>query len=47
MITWRFRLEDPRNGQQRIFADAATLVNALREIAIATNDAQTQEGREE
>jgi hypothetical protein len=47
MITWRFRLEDPRSGQQRVFADAATLMNALREIAIATNDAQTQQGEEE
>jgi hypothetical protein len=47
MITWRFRLEDPRSGQQRVFADAATLLNALREIASATNAAQTQPGAEE
>jgi hypothetical protein len=46
-ITWRFRLEDPRSGQQRVFADAATLMNALREIAIATNAAQTQQGEQE
>ena len=47
MKTWRFHLEDPRSGQQRVFADAATLMTALREIAIATNDPQTQQGREE
>ena len=47
LITWRFRLEDPRSGQQRVFADAATLMTALREIAIATNDPQTLQGREE
>lgn len=47
MITWRFRLEDPRSGQQRVFADAATLMTALREIASAPNDAQTQQGEEE
>jgi hypothetical protein len=46
-ITWRFRLEDPRSGQQRVFADAATLMTALREIASATNDAQTQQGAKE
>jgi hypothetical protein len=47
LITWRFRLEDPRSGDQRVFADAATLMNALREIASATNDPQTQQGEEE
>jgi hypothetical protein len=47
LITWRFRLEDPRSGQQRVFADAATLMNVLREIASATNDVQTQQGEEE
>ena len=47
MITWRFRLEDPRSGQQRVFADAATLMIALHEIAIDTNDAQTQRGEGE
>ena len=48
MITWRFRLEDPRSGQQRVFADAATLMNALHEeIAIDTDDAQAQRGEEE
>jgi len=47
MITWRFRLEDPRSGQQRVFADAATLMIALGEIATATNATQTQQGEEE
>jgi hypothetical protein len=47
LITWRFRLEDPRSGQQRVFADAATLMTALREIASVTNDTQTQQGEEE
>jgi hypothetical protein len=47
LITWRFRLEDPRSGQQRVFADAATLMSALREIAGASNAAQTQHGEEE
>jgi hypothetical protein len=47
MITWRFRLEDPRSGQQRVFADAATLMTALREIASDTNDPQTQQREEE
>ena len=45
-ITWRFRLEDPRSGQQRVFADAATLMNALREIGIAPDDARMQEERD-
>jgi hypothetical protein len=26
---WRFRLEDPRSGQSRSFANAAALVSAL------------------
>ena len=47
LIIWRFRLEDPRSGQQRVFADAATLMTALREIASATNEPQTQQGEEE
>ena len=47
MNPWRFRLEDPRSGQQRVFADAATLMNALHEIGIATDDAQTQEGEQD
>lgn len=46
-IAWRFRLEDPRSGQQRGFMDAATLMNALHEIGIPTDDAQTPEEREE
>jgi hypothetical protein len=46
-ITWRFRLEDPRSGQQCVFADAATLMNALCEITSAPNDLQTQHGEEQ
>ena len=33
LITWRFRLEDPRSGQQQVFADAAALMAALAAIA--------------
>lgn len=44
LITWRFRLEDPRTGRHRLFADAATLMRALYEIAIDADDAQAQQG---
>ena len=47
LITWRFRLEDPRSGQQRVFANAASLMTALREIVSAANNAQTQQGEGE
>ena len=33
LITWRFRLEDPRSGQQQVFADAAALMAAVAAIA--------------
>ncbi len=46
-ITWRFRLEDPRSGQQRAFADAATLMSALHKIGSAAGNGQTQEEKEE
>jgi hypothetical protein len=29
---WRFRLEDPRTGQQRGFASLEALVEALRQV---------------
>ena len=32
LMTCRFRLEDPRSGWQQIFADAATLMNALQTL---------------
>ncbi|MCB0063451.1 MAG: hypothetical protein KDE19_15120 [Caldilineaceae bacterium] len=42
-VTWRFRLEDPRTGRQRAFADAATLMNVL--LAFTLEDtAANQEG---
>lgn len=47
LITWRFRLEDPRSGQQSVFADGATLMNTLSEIALDADDAQTQQGKED
>ncbi len=34
-ITWRFRLEDPRSGQQQVFADAASLMTALQELTLS------------
>jgi len=42
---WRFRLEDPRSGRQRLFADAATLLTTLQEFALSTQegDAMTTE----
>jgi len=42
LITWRFRLEDPRSGQQQVFADAATLMTALQTMAAANEEAETQ-----
>ena len=46
-ITWRFCLEDPRSGRQRVFADAATLMGALDAIGGAVDDPQTQQGEEQ
>ena len=46
-ITWRFRLEDPRTGLQQAFADAATLMCALRLINADSDAAEEQEVREE
>jgi hypothetical protein len=43
-ITWRFRLEDPRSGQQQAFADVATLMTALQAIGAKSEEAEKQEG---
>jgi hypothetical protein len=32
-VTWRFRLQNAGDGQQQLFADAASLVAALEKIA--------------
>jgi hypothetical protein len=42
-ITWRFCLEDPRSGQQRLFADAASFMAALHALTAAAG----QQGEEE
>jgi hypothetical protein len=39
-ITWRFRLEDPRTGQQQAFADAAALMSALYKLAASSDNAE-------
>lgn len=46
-IVWRFRLEDPRTGQQKAFADAATLMLVLQAIAAMPEEAEKREGGEE
>ena len=46
-IVWRFRLEDPRTGQQQGFADAATFMAALQALATTPVLPKTQEGKEE
>jgi len=46
-IVWRFRLEDPRSGQQQAFADAATLMVALQALTATPVPAKTQEENEE
>ena len=46
-ITWRFRLENPRTGQQQAFADAATFMAALQAFVTASQAAEKQEGNEE
>ena len=40
LITWRFRLEDPRSGRQQVFADAATLMTALQAMTAKTDDTE-------
>lgn len=45
-IVWRFRLEDPRSGQQQAFADAATFMAALQALVAALVPAKTQEESE-
>jgi len=47
LVTWRFRLEDPRSGQQRAFADATTLMRALQLLTVEQSiDAQPKGGEE-
>ena len=46
-IIWRFRLEDPRTGQQQAFADAATLMSALHLAPTDLDAAEKQEVCEE
>lgn len=37
-IVWRFRLEDPHTGRQRLFADTMTLLTALEEFILASQE---------
>lgn len=37
-IVWRFRLEDPRTGRQRLCADAMTLLAVLEEFVLASQE---------
>lgn len=46
-IIWRFRLEDPRSGQQQAFADAATFMLALQTIAADSAETEKPAGEEE
>jgi predicted ester cyclase len=39
-LTWRFRLEDPRTGQQQAFADAATFITALQRLTVSGQGAE-------
>lgn len=41
LSTWRFRLEDPRTGQQQLFANATTLMHALQTIAAMPEASET------
>lgn len=45
--SWRFRLEDPRSGQQQLFVDAAGLMIALCKLAEHPSDAAIPKGSEE
>lgn len=47
LITWRFRLEDPRSGRQQLFADAATLMNALQTITATPEEGEKPAESEE
>ncbi len=46
-LIWRFRLEDPRTGQQGVFADAASLMTALHALAAGGESAEDQSRKEE
>lgn len=43
-FVWRFRLEDPHTGWQKVFADAASLLTVLQVIAAAGEQAVKKEG---
>lgn len=47
LMTWRFRLEDPRSGRQQLFADAATLMNALQAITATPEEREKPAESEE
>jgi hypothetical protein len=47
LITWRFRLQDPRTGRQQLFADAATLMGALQAIAATPEEREKPAESEE
>lgn len=40
-ISWRFRLEDPRTGRQQLCADTMTLLTALEEFVLASQEADS------
>jgi hypothetical protein len=42
-VVWRFRLEDPRTGQRRGFADLAALVIALEQEMAGQRTDETEE----
>ncbi|MBX2997891.1 MAG: hypothetical protein KF893_05225 [Caldilineaceae bacterium] len=46
-ITWRFRLQDPRTGQQGAFADAESFMAALYALAASDESAEDQARKEE
>jgi hypothetical protein len=37
-VAWRFRLEDPRTGQQRGFANLEALVEALKQEMVDSHE---------
>ncbi len=42
LISWRFRLEDPRTGRQQGFTDATTFMAALEEFIGSGEGAEEQ-----
>lgn len=47
LITWRFRLEDPRTGRNQLFANATTLMHALQTIAATPEEREKPAESEE